>query len=100
MRARQDMTLAVAADVKACMVLNHTSGLSNWAPGPPKFDASPGTEWHYSGEGYLLMLPLGCSNKAITSGVLSGKHGAFSFRGYVDGGHGHGVVQAPNPPVH
>jgi len=42
-------------EVTVRMVLNHTSGLPNWAPGPLKFDASPGMEWHYSGEGYLLL---------------------------------------------
>ncbi len=37
------------------MVLNHTSGLPNWAFGPLKFDAAPGAKWHYSGEGYVLL---------------------------------------------
>lgn len=37
------------------MVLNHTSGLPNWASGPLTFDAAPGAEWHYSGEGYVLL---------------------------------------------
>jgi CubicO group peptidase (beta-lactamase class C family) len=37
------------------MLLNHTSGLPNWASGPLTFKAAPGTEWHYSGEGYLLL---------------------------------------------
>ena len=37
------------------MLLNHTSGLPNWASGPLTFEASPGTAWHYSGEGYLLL---------------------------------------------
>lgn len=37
------------------MLLNHTSGLPNWASGPLTFEAAPGTEWHYSGEGYLLL---------------------------------------------
>lgn len=42
-------------EITVRMVLNHTSGLPNWATGPLKFDASPGTEWNYSGEGYLLL---------------------------------------------
>ena len=37
------------------MVLNHTSGLPNWAFGPLNFDAAPGTRWQYSGEGYVLL---------------------------------------------
>lgn len=37
------------------MVLNHTSGLPNWASGPLHFDSAPGTKWGYSGEGYVLL---------------------------------------------
>ena len=37
------------------MVLNHTSGLPNWASGPLSFDSDPGTQWGYSGEGYVLL---------------------------------------------
>jgi CubicO group peptidase (beta-lactamase class C family) len=37
------------------MVLNHTSGLPNWASGPLTFDSAPGTKWNYSGEGYVLL---------------------------------------------
>ncbi len=37
------------------MVLNHTSGLPNWASGPLNFDSTPGTKWSYSGEGYVLL---------------------------------------------
>ena len=37
------------------MALNHTSGLPNWANGPLAFDLNPGTQWHYSGEGYILL---------------------------------------------
>ena len=37
------------------MVLNHTSGLPNWAGGPLRFASAPGAEWHYSGEGYVLL---------------------------------------------
>lgn len=37
------------------MVLNHTSGLPNWANGPLTFEADPGAKWIYSGEGYMLL---------------------------------------------
>ena len=37
------------------MVLNHTSGLPNWASGPLGFDSAPGEEWRYSGEGLVLL---------------------------------------------
>lgn len=37
------------------MVLNHTSGLPNWASGPLKVVNTPGTTWDYSGEGYVLL---------------------------------------------
>lgn len=37
------------------MVLNHTSGLPNWAHGPLAFDMNPGSQWHYSGEAYVLL---------------------------------------------
>ncbi|WP_166894324.1 serine hydrolase domain-containing protein [Massilia sp. CCM 8734] len=43
------------AAITARMVLNHTSGLPNWASGPLRFEAAPGTAWHYSGEGYVLL---------------------------------------------
>jgi len=37
------------------MVLNHTSGLPNWAGGPLVFNSLPGEKWEYSGEGYALL---------------------------------------------
>jgi len=37
------------------MLLNHTSGLPNWASGPLKFDSAPGAKWGYSGEGFVLL---------------------------------------------
>ncbi len=37
------------------MLLNHSSGLPNWAGGPLSFGFAPGTRWRYSGEGYLLL---------------------------------------------
>jgi CubicO group peptidase (beta-lactamase class C family) len=37
------------------MVLNHTSGLPNWASGALGFESPPGAKWHYSGEGYVLL---------------------------------------------
>lgn len=36
-------------------VLNHTSGLPNWAQGALRFDSEPGARWGYSGEGYSLL---------------------------------------------
>lgn len=36
-------------------VLNHTSGLPNWAGGPLTFEGEPGKRWRYSGEGYVLL---------------------------------------------
>lgn len=41
--------------ITARMVLNHTSGLPNWASGPLKVVSTPGTAWDYSGEGYVLL---------------------------------------------
>jgi CubicO group peptidase (beta-lactamase class C family) len=41
--------------ITARMVLNHTSGLPNWASGPLNFDSAPGIKWNYSGEGYVLL---------------------------------------------
>jgi len=41
--------------VTARMVLNHTSGLPNWANKPLAFDFTPGTKWQYSGEGFMLL---------------------------------------------
>jgi CubicO group peptidase (beta-lactamase class C family) len=37
------------------MILNHTSGLPNWAGGALSFDATPGTRWGYSGEAYVML---------------------------------------------
>ncbi|NMM37773.1 MAG: beta-lactamase family protein [Glaciimonas sp.] len=37
------------------MLLNHTSGLPNWASGPLIFHSAPGEKWDYSGEGFLLL---------------------------------------------
>ncbi len=37
------------------MALNHTSGLPNWSDGPLKSKSAPGSTWHYSGEGYVLL---------------------------------------------
>lgn len=50
-----DVTDPRLAAVTVRMLLNHTSGLPNWASGPLTFEADPGTGWHYSGEGYLLL---------------------------------------------
>jgi len=37
------------------MLLQHTAGLPNWAPGPLRLDGVPGQRWTYSGEGYVLL---------------------------------------------
>jgi CubicO group peptidase (beta-lactamase class C family) len=37
------------------MVLNHSSGLPNWESGQLGFESPPGKEWHYSGEGFVLL---------------------------------------------
>lgn len=36
-------------------VLTHSSGLPNWSRGALEFDFPPGTDWQYSGEGYVLL---------------------------------------------
>lgn len=41
--------------VTARMILNHTSGLPNWSSDPLAFDFKPGTDWQYSGEGFMLL---------------------------------------------
>jgi CubicO group peptidase (beta-lactamase class C family) len=41
--------------VTAQMVLSHTSGLPNWSSDSLAFDFKPGTDWQYSGEGFILL---------------------------------------------
>jgi CubicO group peptidase (beta-lactamase class C family) len=41
--------------VTARMVLSHTSGLPNWSSDPLAFNFKPGTDWQYSGEGFMLL---------------------------------------------
>ena len=41
--------------VTARMVLRHTSGLPNWSSDPLAFEFKPGTDWQYSGEGFMLL---------------------------------------------
>ena len=41
--------------VTARMVLSHTSGLPNWSSDSLVFDFKPGTDWQYSGEGFMLL---------------------------------------------
>lgn len=36
-------------------LLNHSSGLPNWARGPLHVELIPGERWRYSGEGYVLL---------------------------------------------
>lgn len=42
-------------EVTLRMLLNHTSGLPNWANGPLALGFTPGSAWSYSGEGYMLL---------------------------------------------
>lgn len=49
------VTDARIQDVTIRMVLNHTSGLPNWASGALAFDSAPGEKWRYSGEGFVLL---------------------------------------------
>jgi CubicO group peptidase (beta-lactamase class C family) len=37
------------------MVLQHTTGMPNWASGHLEFQFEPGTRWQYSGEGFMLL---------------------------------------------
>ena len=37
------------------MVLSHTSGLPNWGGTPLELNNDPGTEWSYSGEGFVFL---------------------------------------------
>ena len=41
--------------VTARMVLQHRSGLPNWANGELELTANPGSRWQYSGEGFVLL---------------------------------------------
>jgi CubicO group peptidase (beta-lactamase class C family) len=41
--------------VTARMVLRHTSGLPNWSSDTLAFAFKPGTDWQYSGEGFMLL---------------------------------------------
>ena len=42
--------------ITARMVLSHTSGLPNWAEGGPiELSFEPGSDWEYSGEGYVYL---------------------------------------------
>ena len=42
-------------EITVRMVLNHTSGLPNWASGPLIFNSAPGEKWEYSGESFVLL---------------------------------------------
>lgn len=51
----EPVTASELAAVTARQVLQHTSGLPNWAGGALGFDFAPGTRWQYSGEGFMLL---------------------------------------------
>jgi CubicO group peptidase (beta-lactamase class C family) len=59
------------------MVLGHTSGLPNIANGPLAFEAEPGSQWTYSGEGYILLQR---AVEAVTGQPLDGVMAALVFR--------------------
>lgn len=46
---------AVLSALSLRMLLNHTSGLPNWANGPLRLGFEPGSRWRYSGEGYRVL---------------------------------------------
>ena len=55
--------------IPVAALLNHTSGLPNWASGKLSFDFQPGERWGYSGEGYVLLQSV---IEAVTGMSLAG----------------------------
>ncbi len=46
---------ATLSRIPVFSLLNHSSGLPNWATGPLTLSFEPGQRWSYSGEGYVLL---------------------------------------------
>ncbi len=71
-RSTSDAHDIVPADalkqIPIASLLNHTSGLPNWASGTLSRDFEPGARWQYSGEGYVLLQAV---IEAITGASLS-----------------------------
>jgi CubicO group peptidase (beta-lactamase class C family) len=63
--------------VSVAQLLNHTTGLPNWASGALSFDAEPGKRWAYSGEGFVLLQAV---IEAVTQQELSAYLDAQVFR--------------------
>jgi CubicO group peptidase (beta-lactamase class C family) len=59
------------------MVLTHTSGLPNWTSDPLAFDFKPGTNWQYSGEGFML-LQRGSKQLQTKGSMISCDRGSLS----------------------
>lgn len=53
--ASDSVAASVLSSIPVAALLNHTSGLPNWARGKLAFDFKTGTRFGYSGEGYVLL---------------------------------------------
>ena len=62
--------------VSIAQLLNHTSGLPNWASGALAFKSEPGERWGYSGEGFVLLQSV---MEAVTGQELSAHLGEQVF---------------------
>lgn len=49
------MPAGILAQIPLGTLLNHTSGLPNWSRKAMSLSFTPGTQWLYSGEGYMLL---------------------------------------------
>ena len=49
------VTASALSRIPIAALLNHTSGLPNWANGSLSFEFQPGERWSYSGEGFVLL---------------------------------------------
>ena len=49
------MPASTLARIPVATLLNHSSGLPNWASGALSPEFAPGERWQYSGEGYVLL---------------------------------------------
>lgn len=53
--AHDVVTRQALSRVSVAQLLNHSSGLPNWASGTLSFRFEPGQRWGYSGEGFMLL---------------------------------------------